>query len=248
MNEEILTTRFQAALRGQRAPRIEGESHVLYRCPACANPWLVRGKTQVQHLPGPELLRLARLLSVTLADLPQLICRACSTRLIGGATGSRRVHGRPGRCAGLRFLLGGDGASYPLDRARHRGLDLAGCMVGRVLPAAAGAGAGFAAPGRPPSASPRAAVEPAAVAGDHAARPIPPGAHGRRVHTRTGCCSESSPAPGRAHALPVPSSALPPTSAVHRFARAGKGVDSQSPRALSRPPQPRLAVWRDVRS
>jgi hypothetical protein len=71
-------------LKGQQAPLIGGERHILARCGQCGRIWLMQGVKARLHLSQEEVLQWAERLGAKCDDLPGMTCRACAVRSIGG--------------------------------------------------------------------------------------------------------------------------------------------------------------------
>ncbi len=71
-------------LGGQEVPLINGQRHILARCPHCDRTWLQRGTTPGLHLAPEEIRAWAERLHADLACLPRCACRPCQIRLMGG--------------------------------------------------------------------------------------------------------------------------------------------------------------------
>ena len=74
----------QRVLKGQQAPLIDGERHILVRCRQCNRIWLMQGVHARLSLDRGEVLQWAERLGADIADLPGMTCRACAARYIGG--------------------------------------------------------------------------------------------------------------------------------------------------------------------
>jgi len=74
----------QRILKGQQAPLIDGERHILVRCGQCGRTWLMQGVRARLSLDHGEILQWAERLGADIADLPGMTCRACAARYIGG--------------------------------------------------------------------------------------------------------------------------------------------------------------------
>ena len=74
----------QRVLKGQQAPLIDGERHILVRCGQCDRIWLMQGGQARLSLDQEEVLRWAERLGADLADLLSMTCRPCADRYIGG--------------------------------------------------------------------------------------------------------------------------------------------------------------------
>jgi hypothetical protein len=74
----------QRVLKGQQAPLIDGERHILVRCRQCDRIWLMQGVHARLSLDRGEVLQWAERLGADIADLPGMTCRACAARYIGG--------------------------------------------------------------------------------------------------------------------------------------------------------------------
>jgi hypothetical protein len=74
----------QQILKGQQAPLIDGERHILVRCGQCEHVWLMQGKIACLDLDQGEVQQWARRLGANLADLPDFTCRDCAVRSLGG--------------------------------------------------------------------------------------------------------------------------------------------------------------------
>ena len=81
---ESYQQRVSRVLKGQRAPLIEGERHILARCGQCDRAWLLQGVRARLSLQEDELLQWAARLGADSADLPTMTCRACAVRYAGG--------------------------------------------------------------------------------------------------------------------------------------------------------------------
>jgi len=73
-----------ALLGGQEAPLIDGQRHILSRCPRCQCTWVQRGPSQDLHLSQDDLAAWATRLHADLAHLPARTCRPCQIRALGG--------------------------------------------------------------------------------------------------------------------------------------------------------------------
>ncbi len=81
---ESYQQKVQRILKGQLAPLIDGERHILVRCLQCGRIWLKQGGHARLDLEPREILRWAERLGADIADLLTMTCRPCADRYMGG--------------------------------------------------------------------------------------------------------------------------------------------------------------------
>jgi len=93
----------QQILRGQRAPLIGGERHILNRCSQCKRIWLKQGVKARLDLEHEEVLQWAERLGADLAGLPDMTCRVCADRYMGGEFALDEYADSSGRIGGYGY-------------------------------------------------------------------------------------------------------------------------------------------------
>lgn len=81
---ETYERKVQHILKGQQAPLIEGERHILARCAQCNRIWLQRGTRAYLSLDQAEIAQWAVRLGADIDDLLAMTCRMCALQYLGG--------------------------------------------------------------------------------------------------------------------------------------------------------------------
>lgn len=93
----------QRILKGQQAPLIDGERHILAHCRLCDRIWLMQGSLAHLSLSQEEIARWATRLGANIDDLPAMTCRTCADLSIGGEFALDEYADQTGRICGYGY-------------------------------------------------------------------------------------------------------------------------------------------------